>query len=254
MIDINKGYRVSIYSHQYLSFMRVLILSVLAISVCSSKCRLTTFTDKDIIPSCTNKTCFIKVYAPWCAHCQQLAKNWEKFADQYCNDSIIIGELDGDKFGNEMFRFNLSGFPSMILLHDGKYYNYDGQRAGPSWAIFLQDYFNHESYPISPPVTFLRKARIILGQALTMMIELLDNYVLSRVHLENIPRVLKAGIILFILLLPTIFLLAVLLIMRKKGEPVVDQKNEVKAKEENPKGENPKEEKRKEGNDKQKIE
>eukprot|EP00002_Diphylleia_rotans_P039233 TRINITY_DN905_c0_g1_i1.p2 TRINITY_DN905_c0_g1~~TRINITY_DN905_c0_g1_i1.p2 ORF type:complete len:224 (+),score=48.48 TRINITY_DN905_c0_g1_i1:552-1223(+) len=59
---------------------------------------------------------FIKLYAPWCGHCKQMAPAWVQLAEHYAeSNNIVIAEMDAsvnDLSGPEP---RLSGYPTLRL-------------------------------------------------------------------------------------------------------------------------------------------
>jgi protein disulfide-isomerase-like protein len=64
------------------------------------------------------KDVFVKFYAPWCGHCQELAPKWEKLAQEYSsNKDLIIAKFDATK--NEAEGVNVEQFPTLIFYPKG---------------------------------------------------------------------------------------------------------------------------------------
>lgn len=63
-----------------------------------------------------NKTVFIKFYASYCGHCQELAPAWEKLAQEYVNHSQgLVASVDcvaEQKFCQE--HFQIQGLPTLL--------------------------------------------------------------------------------------------------------------------------------------------
>lgn len=64
---------------------------------------------------------FIKFYAPWCSHCQQLAVTWEELANSLRNDkSVSIAQVDCTAHRSLCEQSNIKGYPSLLWFEDGK--------------------------------------------------------------------------------------------------------------------------------------
>mmetsp|Transcript_3015 Transcript_3015/g.5518 ORF Transcript_3015/g.5518 Transcript_3015/m.5518 type:complete len:226 (-) Transcript_3015:47-724(-) len=73
---------------------------------------------------------FVEFYAPWCGHCKQLARTWDKLAQRLQDSkSVKLAKLDATSEPISSARFNIRGFPTLIMLSKGKMKNYDGRRS-----------------------------------------------------------------------------------------------------------------------------
>ena len=72
---------------------------------------------KDVMNS--TKDFLIKIYAPWCSHCQELEPIYKKLAEDLKNNkNLVIAESDGTK--NEFEEFNVIGYPSLLFVPGNK--------------------------------------------------------------------------------------------------------------------------------------
>ncbi|XP_038619877.1 protein disulfide-isomerase A2 isoform X2 [Tachyglossus aculeatus] len=85
------------------------------------------------------KNVFVKFYAPWCTHCQEMAQVWEELAGKYQEDEgLLIAELDST--ANELEAFPISGFPTLKYFPAGpgrKVVEYKGARDLEAFSKFL---------------------------------------------------------------------------------------------------------------------
>lgn len=66
---------------------------------------------------------FIKFYAPWCGHCQQLAPTWLEFGAQLeTSTGVKVGKIDctAQKNGEICDRYHVRGYPTLIFFKDGE--------------------------------------------------------------------------------------------------------------------------------------
>lgn len=79
----------------------------------------------------------IKFYAPWCGHCKRIAPLWEEFAGKY-HQLIHVGKVDCDNSANSGIcsQFEVTGFPTLILLKGDDIYRYKGPRTLEGFTEF----------------------------------------------------------------------------------------------------------------------
>lgn len=73
---------------------------------------------------------FIKFYAPWCGHCQQLAPTWDTLAKSHSHDTIVsIAKVDCTEHQSVCEKFDIKGYPTLLWIENGKKIDkYTGQR------------------------------------------------------------------------------------------------------------------------------
>lgn len=63
----------------------------------------------------------IKFYAPWCGHCRRLEPTWNDLGKFYENDDgIKIAKIDCTENSAECSKFEVRGYPTLLLIKDGK--------------------------------------------------------------------------------------------------------------------------------------
>jgi len=92
---------------------------------------------------------FVKIYANWCGHCQNMKPEWEKLKNEndfFRRNDINIVEIEESKLNDRTNQLHQSrGFPTLIYYHDGEKIDYDGEdRTKQSFINFLKRY-NEES-------------------------------------------------------------------------------------------------------------
>lgn len=84
-------------------------------------------------------------YAEWCGYCRTAMPSFQKLKKDYDNQTIngqkvSIQLIEGDKNRELMKQYNISGFPTIVLmLANGKRVNYSGNRSYDDLVVFLRE-------------------------------------------------------------------------------------------------------------------
>ncbi|CEP03203.1 Thioredoxin domain-containing protein [Plasmodiophora brassicae] len=70
---------------------------------------------------------FVEFYAPWCGHCKSLAQTWEELATKL-KDDVNVAKVDCTSNSNLCQRFNVRGYPTVLLFSKGKQYKFQSKR------------------------------------------------------------------------------------------------------------------------------
>lgn len=84
---------------------------------------------------------FILFYAPWCGHCRKLAPIFESVAEHYHRASpqrVSLGKVDATANQALSAPFELKGYPTLILLRDGKRQDFSGKRTFEGLVEFVE--------------------------------------------------------------------------------------------------------------------
>ena len=85
---------------------------------------------------------FIKYYAPWCGHCQQMAPMWEELANELKDvQGLVLADMDTTS--NEVEGLELEGFPTLKLYLKGKKtapLEFDGDRTPEDLKAYLKEH------------------------------------------------------------------------------------------------------------------
>mmetsp|Transcript_28722 Transcript_28722/g.40059 ORF Transcript_28722/g.40059 Transcript_28722/m.40059 type:complete len:267 (-) Transcript_28722:101-901(-) len=101
---------------------------------------------------------FIKFYAPWCGHCKALTPKWETLAKKL-KKKVTVASVDVTQNRILGQRFGITGFPTLIFLHHGKMYKYEGMRKVKDLKKFaLGGYRNAKEEDIPPEPSMLVSA------------------------------------------------------------------------------------------------
>ena len=81
-------------------------------------------------------------YTEWCPHCKTARPIWDSFKEEI-GDNIIkdkkikFVEIDCEKNSQEADKFNVEGYPTIILVHGNKVIEYDAKTSKESLHQFL---------------------------------------------------------------------------------------------------------------------
>ncbi|XP_072981249.1 protein disulfide isomerase-like 2-3 [Typha angustifolia] len=79
----------------------------------------------------------VEFFAPWCGHCKKLAPEWKRAANNL-KGKVKLGHVDCDAEKSLMSRFNVQGFPTILVFGIDKDspYLYEGARAAAAIESF----------------------------------------------------------------------------------------------------------------------
>lgn len=123
--------------NEILSWILILsIIILLALSITYSTKLRENFSD-----SSNNLMIF---YAEWCGYCKTAMPAFQKLKTDYNNQSIngktvSIELIEGDKNKNLMTKYNVTGFPTIVLeKSNGETVLYQGNRSYDDLVVFLK--------------------------------------------------------------------------------------------------------------------
>ncbi|KAM7498364.1 hypothetical protein LguiA_022778 [Lonicera macranthoides] len=96
----------------------------------------------------------VEFFAPWCGHCKKLAPEWKKAASNL-KGKVKLGHVDCDADKSLMSRFNVQGFPTIMVFGADKDspFPYEGARSASAIESFALDQLETNVAP--PEVTEL---------------------------------------------------------------------------------------------------
>jgi len=96
------------------------------------------------------ETILVKFYAPWCGHCKHLAPEYIKAADILAKDgdNIILAEVDATEETELANRFDVHGYPTLYVFHNGEKSEYHGPRE----ANGIVKYMRAQAGPAAKPL------------------------------------------------------------------------------------------------------
>ena len=75
----------------------------------------------------------------WCPHCLTTRKVWDTFKTSYKPESFIVTytEIDCDKYTNTADSYNITEYPTIILIKNDIKYIYDAEISSDSLELFI---------------------------------------------------------------------------------------------------------------------
>lgn len=101
-----------------------------------------------------NKKCIFMIWVDWCGHCKKFAPLFGELSNEL-KDEAFFGQINGEDQKEVALRFEIGGYPTIIVYENRKYYKYEGRRTKEAITEFLKDgYKIIESFDISDNVSF----------------------------------------------------------------------------------------------------
>ncbi|KAL7142309.1 hypothetical protein ABFS83_08G115500 [Erythranthe nasuta] len=96
----------------------------------------------------------VEFFAPWCGHCKKLAPEWKRAASSL-KGQVKLGHVDCDAEKSLMSRFNVQGFPTIMVFGADKDspFPYEGARSASAIESFALEQLETNAPP--PEVTEL---------------------------------------------------------------------------------------------------
>ncbi|KAK7277289.1 hypothetical protein RIF29_18440 [Crotalaria pallida] len=84
----------------------------------------------------------VDFYAPWCGHCKRLSPELDEAAPILAalKEPIILAKLDADKFNNLAQKYEIGGYPTIMLFNHGIPTEYFGPRKADLLVRYLRKY------------------------------------------------------------------------------------------------------------------
>lgn len=61
----------------------------------------------------------VRLWAEWCTPCRMMAPIYNQVADQISSDSLVMGELDIDKYPNIAAQLGVRSIPTVVVFKNG---------------------------------------------------------------------------------------------------------------------------------------
>jgi thiol-disulfide isomerase/thioredoxin len=89
--------------------------------------------------SASNNNKLFLFKAEWCGHCKNFKSTWNKLQSDLKNDVEFV-TYDADEHKDIITKYNIQGFPTLILNSGNKMIEYNGQRDIVSLKEFIKSY------------------------------------------------------------------------------------------------------------------
>ena len=77
----------------------------------------------------SEKTVFIKFFAPWCGHCKKMKPAWDQLMEEYENSHVLVAEVDCINDGKALCqKVGVQGFPTIKYGDPDNLEAYQGAR------------------------------------------------------------------------------------------------------------------------------
>jgi len=119
--------------------MNLIVLSIATFASFTSA-SVPSLTPENFVSLTSGKVVFIKYFAPWCGHCQAMASDWEKIAEEWAgsNDGFI-GEVDCTIEDNSALCQDVQGFPTLKYGEPDNLNDYEGGREYKELSDFAKE-------------------------------------------------------------------------------------------------------------------
>jgi protein disulfide-isomerase A1 len=93
-------------------------------------------------PDAAGKTILLKLYAPWCGFCQQLAPVYEAVGEHFADrDDVMIAKFDADANSATDARYTISAVPTFFLqTASGEAVPYTGEHTKEALIAFVEQH------------------------------------------------------------------------------------------------------------------
>ncbi|GMN27951.1 hypothetical protein TIFTF001_001871 [Ficus carica] len=129
----------------------------------------------------------VEFFAPWCGHCKRLAPEWKKAANNLMG-KVKLGHVDCDAEKSLMSRFNVQGFPTILVFGADKDSPtpYEGARSASAIESFALEQLETNVAP--PEVTELTGPDVLeekCGSAVICFVAFLPDILDSKAEGRN---------------------------------------------------------------------
>ncbi|EPY22551.1 protein disulfide-isomerase [Strigomonas culicis] len=91
------------------------------------------------------KPMFVLFYAPWCGHCKKLHPVFDKLAEAFEKEDVLIAKLDATENDVDRELFEVKGFPTLYFIKNGAGISYSGDRTLEDMTKFVRSHMEAPS-------------------------------------------------------------------------------------------------------------
>ena len=178
-------------------------------------------------------TWFVKFYAPWCGHCKKLAPTWDELSN-VVTDDVKVGKVDCTVHSDTCSRFDIKGYPTLILLSGDSFYKYKGARDVTSLASFPATYKDAdiETGKIAKKLEGMEKIQK-MGNSIAEEFKFSIKMLFDKMGMGHIDETIQIAVAILLFTLPIIMLFVLLCFC---GDDPVPQPTAPGTKKDAPKG------------------
>ena len=88
-------------------------------------------------------------YANWCPHCKKAKPDWDQFNSDYNNTDMGFYKITSEQIDcsegtdSRIQEYGIDGYPTIIMVKDGKRINYDARITYDNLKKFAEDFLNN---------------------------------------------------------------------------------------------------------------
>lgn len=124
------------YKHKYLTLKNIITQSGGSTFCTNSNYP---YQNKNMVGGGSDKKRLILLKAEWCGHCQAFKEEWNKIKSELESDDLEIITFDSDKDKKMMEKYQVKGFPTILLENKNKIVEFKGMRNLEAVKKFLMD-------------------------------------------------------------------------------------------------------------------
>ena len=124
----------------------------------------------------TSGVWLVRFKSETCGHCAKMDPEWTRLAEEMDN-AVIVADIDGPNNPITTDRFNVRGFPTVLLFRDRKMFKYGGERTVDAFAEFATaTYADDPNWARDVPPELTPIQRIFSETTKSLALLIIDSY------------------------------------------------------------------------------